>query len=74
MCMEFLRQEYFSELPRTTPGYIPDPGIKSVSAALAGRFFTAEPPGKPLSSLYVPGLLAGYGPQSHKESDVTEVT
>ena len=27
---------------------LPGPGIKSVSPALAGRFFTSEPPGKPL--------------------------
>ena len=51
MCMEFLRQEYFSELPRTTPGYIPDPGIKSVSAALASGFSSSEPPGKPLQKM-----------------------
>ena len=25
----------------------PDPGIEPVSDALAGRFFTEEPPGKP---------------------------
>ena len=28
-------------------GSCPNPGIKLVSPALAGRFFTAEPPGKP---------------------------
>ena len=27
---------------------LPDPGIEPVSPALAGRFFTTEPPGKPL--------------------------
>ena len=26
---------------------LPDPGVESVSPALAGRFFTTEPPGKP---------------------------
>ena len=26
---------------------LPDPGVDSVSPALAGRFFTPEPPGKP---------------------------
>ena len=26
---------------------LPGPGIESVSPALAGRFFTTEPPGKP---------------------------
>ena len=36
-----------------SPGDLPDPGIESgslVSPALAGRFFTAEPPGKPFYS------------------------
>ena len=51
MSMEFLRQEYFNELPFTTPGYIPDPGIKSVSAALASGFSSTEPPGKPLQKM-----------------------
>ena len=27
---------------------LPDPGIDLASPALAGRFFTTEPPGKPL--------------------------
>jgi len=31
------------------PGDFPNPGIKFKSPALAGRFFTTEPPGKPLS-------------------------
>ena len=30
-----------------SPGDLTDPGIKSVSPALAGRFFTIESPGKP---------------------------
>ena len=33
------------------PGDIPDPGIEPVSPALAGRFFTTEPPGKPVAWL-----------------------
>ena len=32
-----------------SPGDLPDPGIKPTSPALAGRFFTTEPAGKPLS-------------------------
>ena len=43
----FPRQEYWSGLPFPSPGDLPDPGIKSLSHALAGRFFTTEPPGKP---------------------------
>ena len=30
------------------PGDLPDPGIKLESSALAGRFFTTEPPGNPV--------------------------
>ena len=33
-----------------SPGDLPDPGIKHKSSALAGRFFTVHPPGKPLNS------------------------
>ena len=29
------------------PGDLPDPGIEPMSPALAGGFFTTEPPGKP---------------------------
>ena len=47
----FSRQKYWSRLPFPPPGDLPDPGIKPaslVSPALAGRFFTTEPPGNPL--------------------------
>ena len=50
LCMAFSRQESWSGLPFPPPGDLPNPGIKptsSASAALAGRFFTTEPPGKP---------------------------
>ena len=30
-----------------SPGELPHPGIKLTSPALAGGFFTTEPPGKP---------------------------
>ena len=46
----FPRQEYQSELPFSSPGNHPEPVIKLVSPAspaLAGGFFTTEPPGKP---------------------------
>ena len=48
LSMGFSRQEYWSGLPFPPPGDRPDPGIKPASLALAGRFFTTEPPGKPL--------------------------
>ena len=43
--MEFFKQEHWKGLPFPPPGDPPDPGIKLVSPALAGGFFTAEPPG-----------------------------
>ena len=46
---EFPRQEYWSGLPFPSPGDLPNPGIRPTSPAapaLAGRFFTTEPPGK----------------------------
>ena len=50
LSMEFPRQEYWSELPFLSPGDPPpDPGIKSASPSLAGRFFTALPPWKTTS-------------------------
>ena len=50
LSMEFPRQEYWSGLPFPSPGDLPGPGIEPTSLAspaLAGRFFTTEPPGKP---------------------------
>ena len=46
--MKVPSQEYWSELPFHSPGDFPDSGIKAESFALTGRFFTSEPPGKPL--------------------------
>ena len=43
----FLRQEYWSFLPFPPPGDLSDPEIERASPALAGRFFTSEPSGKP---------------------------
>ena len=51
--VRFPRQEYWSGLPFLSAGDLPDPGIKPVSPALAGRFFTTEPPGKPLALIKV---------------------
>ena len=46
LSMGFSRQETWSALPFPPPGDLPDPGIEPTSPALAGRCFTAEPPGK----------------------------
>ena len=48
LSMGFPQQEYWSGFPFPSPGDLPDPGIKSESPALAGGFFTTEPPGKPI--------------------------
>ena len=48
LSMEFSRQEYGSGFPFSSPGDFPDPGIKPMPFALAGRCFTTEPSGKPI--------------------------
>ena len=47
LSMEFLGQEDKSGLSFPPPGDLPDPGMEPTSPALAGGFFTTEPPGKP---------------------------
>ena len=52
LSMEFSKQEYWSGLPLPSPGDFLDPGIELKSPAfpaLAGKFFSTEPPGKPMS-------------------------
>ena len=47
---EFSKQEYWSGLSFLPLGDLPDPGIEPkppAAPALAGRFFTTEPSGKP---------------------------
>ena len=47
LSMGFSRQVYWSGLPFPTPGDLPNPGIEPtslMSPALAGGFFTPEPP------------------------------
>ena len=51
LSVEFSRQEYWSRLPFPPPGDHLDSGIKPVSLAfpaLADRFCTIAPPGKPM--------------------------
>ena len=50
LSMRLSRQEYWSGMPFTSPGDLPYSGTEPespVSPALAGRFFTTEPSGKP---------------------------
>ena len=46
LSMGFPRQKYWSGLPFPSPGDFHSPWIEPVSPALAGGFFTTEPPGK----------------------------
>ena len=46
--MGFPRQEYWNGLPFPSPGDLPNPVIEPKSLALAGGFFTVEPPAEPL--------------------------
>ena len=49
--MEFSRQEHWSGWPFLFPPDIPDAGTECMSPALAGRFFTTEPSGKPRGNI-----------------------
>ena len=62
LSMEFYRQEYWSGLPFPSPGDLPDPGTEPaslVSPALAGGFFTTEPPGKSHKDLMLHTITLG---------------
>ena len=41
-------QESWNGLPFPSPGDLPDPGNRTHVSCMAGRFITAEPPGKPI--------------------------
>ena len=59
LSLGFSWQEYWSGLP-FPPGALPNPGFEprsSASPALAGVFFTTEPPENPFSSLYDLSLI-----------------
>ena len=53
LSMGFSRQEYWSGLPCSPPGALPNPGIEPtfpVSLALQADSLPIEPPGKPVHS------------------------
>ena len=52
LSMEFSRQEYY-RIPFPSPGDLPHPGIKPRTSALQADSFPSEPPGKPLTIVYV---------------------
>ena len=49
--MRFFKQKFWSGLPFPLLGDHSDPGIQPASLVLAGRFFTADPLGKPIKVL-----------------------
>ena len=61
LSMGFPREGYWSRLPFSSPGDLPDPEIEPMFPALAGRFFTTVPPGKPLEALVL--IMYGTDPQ-----------
>ena len=68
----FPRQEYWRELPFPPPGDLPNPGIKPMSPAapaLAGGFFTTEPPGKPWLIWLPPKIDGWYKGHTHFNFD-----
>ena len=66
--MEFSRQEYWSGLPCSSPGELPDPGIKSELLTLQTDSLLSEPPGKPPQMNYLssnPCLRVFFWEESH---------
>ena len=47
LSMAFSKQEYWRGLPCPLPGNLLSPDMEPTSPALASRFFTTAPPGKP---------------------------
>ena len=77
--MGFPRQEYWSGLPFHSPGDLLNPGMEPTLPALAGRFCTAEPPGKPNHHESLPFILKGapledklYGHPNVKDLDLVD--
>ena len=67
LSMGFPRQEYWTGLPFPPLGDLPNPGIEpasSASPALAGGFFTTEPPGKS-HSWFWPNMMQKLLPTFH---------
>ena len=65
LSMGFPRQEYWSGFPFPSPGDLPDPGIKSASPAVAGKFFTMETLGKPKKEIDLCSLTIGNSRREH---------
>ena len=71
--MEFFSQEYWSGLPFSTSGDLLYPGTEPdslVSPMLAGRFFTTEPLGKPISQGTICSILGSTIMEKNIRKDV----
>ena len=73
--MGFSKQEYWIGLSRSSPGDLPNPGIKPVSLkfpALAGGFFTTSKTGKPLRASNITAAFLDCPPPklAHAQSQV----
>ena len=53
LSMGFSRQKSWTVLPFPSAEDLPEPGIEPESLALGVRFFTSEPPGKPMTMLHI---------------------
>ena len=60
LSMGFPRQDYWNGLPFPSPGDLPNPGIDPASPAVAGGFFTTEPPGSGKNLLFSCILIPPY--------------
>ena len=56
LSLEFSRREYWSELPFSSTGDLPDPGMEPRSPALQAGSLPSEPPGRPYNHLLSPNL------------------
>ena len=66
--MEFSRQEYWSGLPFSSSGDLPDPGIDPRSLALQVDSLLSEPPEKPLFDAQFLSCFADM--KTHHQTDV----
>ena len=64
--MGFPRQEYWSGFSFSSPEALPNPAIQPVFPKLAGRFFSTEPPGKPMVNILRVVYIVGTAVQVKK--------
>ena len=72
--MGFSRQQYVSGLPFPLPWDLPHPEMELKAPALAGEFFTTEPPGKPFHYVQKENLCNDSKYDSQGSSQILEKT